>query len=165
MERLVNSTTSKSTESTASTEPSETELYMRMLDVTGSVEEEYEEFIKGKPTSIRGTALDWWLDPTHQADYPRLSQMAIDILSIPSMSAEAERMFSGARRTVSWDRMSLGSTNIERTECLKSWLLSNITTEGRLVAANAATEALVHLVDQGEPNKPPPTTPSQGSRS
>ena len=35
-----------------STEPSETELYMRMLDVTGSVEDEYEDFIKAKPTSI-----------------------------------------------------------------------------------------------------------------
>lgn len=55
MERSTSSTASKSTEST---EPSETKLYMRMLNVTSSVEEEYEEFIKGKPTSIRGTALD-----------------------------------------------------------------------------------------------------------
>jgi len=93
MERLTSSTASKSTEST---EPSETELYMRMLNVTSSVKEEYEEFIKGKPTLIQGTALNWWLDPTHQANYPRLSQMAINILSIPSMSAEAERVFSGA---------------------------------------------------------------------
>ena len=35
-----------------STEPSETKLYIRMLDVTGSVEDEYEDFIKAKPTSI-----------------------------------------------------------------------------------------------------------------
>ena len=74
-------------------------------------------------------------------------------------------MFLGARQTVLWDRMLLGSTNIERMKCLKSWLLSNITAEGRLVAANAAMEALAYLADQGEPNKPPPTTPSQGSRS
>ena len=50
-------------------------------------------------------------------------------------------------------------------ECLKSWLLSNITAEGRLVAANIATEALAYLADQGEPNKPPLIIPSQGSRS
>ena len=74
-------------------------------------------------------------------------------------------MFLGARQTVLWDRMLLGSTNIKHMECLKSWLLSNITAEGRLVAANAATEALAYLADQREPNKPPPTTPSQGSRS
>src|SRR6266568_4989866 len=107
-----------------STKPSKTKLYMYMLNVTGSVENKYKDFIKAKPTSIQGTALQWWLNPTRRADYPRLSQMAIDILSIPSMSAEAERIFSGARRTISWDCISLGSMNIERTECLKSWLLS-----------------------------------------
>ena len=35
-----------------STKPSETKLYMRILDVTGSIEDEYENFIKVKPTSI-----------------------------------------------------------------------------------------------------------------
>ena len=40
------------------TEPSKTELYMRMLNVTSNIKEEYKEFIKGKPTSIRGTALN-----------------------------------------------------------------------------------------------------------
>ena len=88
------------TSTNRSTEPSETELYMRILNVTSSVEDEYEDFIKSKPISIQGTALQWWLDPTRRADYPRLSQMAIDILSIPSMSAEADRIFSGARRTI-----------------------------------------------------------------
>ena len=62
MERLTSSTASKSTKST---KPSETELYMRILNVTGSVKEEYKEFIKGKPTLIQGTALDWWLNLTH----------------------------------------------------------------------------------------------------
>ena len=85
------------TSTNRSTEPSETELYMRMLDVTGSVEDEYEDFIKAKPTSIQGTALQWWLDLTRQANYLRLSRMAIDILSIPSMLAEAERVFLGGR--------------------------------------------------------------------
>ena len=142
-----------------STEPFETELYMRMLDVTGSVEDEYEDFIKAKPTSIQGTALQWWLNPTRRADYPRLSRMAIDILSILFMSAEAERVFSGGRRTITWDRMKLGSTNIERTECLKSWLRSNITAGGRLIAVDVVAQTLEHtrLVEQSN------TTPSQGS--
>ena len=54
---------------------------------------------------------------------PRLSQMAVDVLSVSPMSAEAERVFSGARRTihVSWERAALGSGLIERGECLKSW--------------------------------------------
>ena len=60
---------------------------------------------------------------------PRLSQMAIDILSIPAMSAEPERVFSGARRTISWERMQLGRDNIEKIECLKSWIRNNIAVE------------------------------------
>ena len=53
--------------------------------------------------------------------------MATDILSIPAMSADPERVFSGARRTISWDRMLLGATTIEKGECLKSWIRSGIT--------------------------------------
>jgi len=88
--------------------------------------------------------------------------MAIDISSIPPMSAEAERVFSGARRTISWDRISLGSTNIERTECLKSWLLSNITAGGRLMAMNVVQEASEVLAESRE--QLISTTLRQGSR-
>jgi hAT family C-terminal dimerisation region len=55
--------------------------------------------------------------------------MAIDILSILAMSDEPERVFSGARRTISWDRAQLSAKNIERIECLKSWLRSGISEE------------------------------------
>jgi hypothetical protein len=43
--------------------------------------------------------------------------MAIDILSIPPMSDELERVFSGARRTVSWDRGQIEPETIEIREC------------------------------------------------
>ena len=52
--------------------------------------------------------------------------MAIDILSIPAMSAEPEQVFSGAQRTISWDRMQLGQEIIEKVEYLKSWMRHNI---------------------------------------
>ena len=42
-------------------------------------------------------ALAWWLEPTQRLMYPNLSLMAIDILSIPAMSAEPKRLFSGYR--------------------------------------------------------------------
>ncbi|KAI8395945.1 hypothetical protein FOFC_21475 [Fusarium oxysporum] len=38
------------------------------------------------------------------------------------MSAEAERVFSGARRTITWDRSRLSVKTIEYTECLKHWI-------------------------------------------
>ena len=62
--------------------------------------------------------------------------MAINILFIPSMLAEAERIFLGVRRTISWEYILLGSINIKYMEYLKSWLLSNITAGGRLIATN-----------------------------
>jgi hypothetical protein len=52
--------------------------------------------------------------------------MAVDVLSIPAMSAEPERVFSGARRTISWERMQLGEETIERLECLKSWIRTRL---------------------------------------
>jgi hAT family C-terminal dimerisation region len=56
--------------------------------------------------------------------------MAIDILSIPAMSDEPERVFSGARRIVSWDRAQMGAETLERVECLKHWKRSGISNEG-----------------------------------
>ncbi|OWT42311.1 transposase [Pochonia chlamydosporia 170] len=69
----------------------------------------------------------WWLRDEQKERFPRLSKMAIDILSIPAMSADPERTFSGARRSISWDRMLFGASTIERGECLKSWIRSGIT--------------------------------------
>ena len=58
MEYLVNFMAFKSTGSTAFAKPFETKFYIWMLNVTGSVKEKYEEFIKGKFILIRGTALN-----------------------------------------------------------------------------------------------------------
>ena len=55
--------------------------------------------------------------------------MAFDILLIPAMSDKLERVFSGARRTISWERMSLGVNTVKATECLKHWKRSGILNE------------------------------------
>ena len=109
--------------------PDEYELLARELDVVGANSDidEYETFTTQVPISIDCSPLIWWLRDEQQSHYPNLSKMAIDILSIPAMSADPERVFSGARRTISWDRMQLGASVIERGECLKSWVRSGIT--------------------------------------
>ena len=48
--------------------------------------------------------------------------MAIDILLIPVMSADPERLFSSAKISVSDRRNRLGIYTLEALECLKSWL-------------------------------------------
>jgi hypothetical protein len=52
--------------------------------------------------------------------------MAINILSIPLMSDEPEQCFSGARRTVSWDKGQLEAETIKLRELLKHWKKSGI---------------------------------------
>ena len=52
--------------------------------------------------------------------------MAIDILLMPAISNELERVFSGARRTVIWDRAEMLPEMLEWRECLKYWKKNGI---------------------------------------
>ena len=63
--------------------------------------------------------LTWWCEESQHAKWPHLSALAVFILSFPAMSAEPERVFSGCKRTISWDRSSLSPELIEILECLK----------------------------------------------
>jgi len=47
--------------------------------------------------------------------------MALDYLTIPAMSAEPERVFSGAKITLSDRRCRMGDDALEALECLQSW--------------------------------------------
>lgn len=47
--------------------------------------------------------------------------MAVDILLIPIMSAEPERLFSRVKITITDRRNRLGIDVIKALECLKSW--------------------------------------------
>ena len=75
------------------------------------------------------TALEWWCLDQQRKRWPRLSYMALDILLIPAMSDEPEQVFSGARRTVSWDRAQMDAETLEKTECLKHWKRNGILNE------------------------------------
>jgi hypothetical protein len=52
--------------------------------------------------------------------------MVIDILSIPIMNDESERIFSETRRTISWERAQIRAENLEKIEYLKHWKRSGI---------------------------------------
>jgi hypothetical protein len=130
----------------------EYDLWSRKQSSLNSIEDEFDHFINASPTNLPAdtTALDWWLNPSNRVAYPSLYRMAIDILSIPPMSAEPERIFSGARRTISWQRMRLGPVNIERSECLKSWVRGGIILGWRreqLVRNKGGGEGLQEAVD------------------
>jgi hypothetical protein len=69
----------------------------------------------------------WWLKPTQKKSYPALSVMALDILSIPAISAEPERLFSSAKISITDRRNRLGIESIKAIECLKSWFSKSST--------------------------------------
>lgn len=65
----------------------------------------------------------WW---GKQKEYPRLSRMALDLLSIPPMSAECERLFSVAGQMVSPQRSRLEASTIGVTQTLRSWVRNGL---------------------------------------
>ena len=102
--------------------------------------DELEEYLSQSVISIDGLALCWWLDFQQRQRWPRLSQLAINLLAIPAMSAEPERVFSGGRRTISWERMQLGDDTIEIIECFKHWKRSGFV-EGDLTTHEGGDES------------------------
>jgi hAT family C-terminal dimerisation region len=64
----------------------------------------------------------WWAN----SGLPQLMSMAFDILLIPAMSAETERIFSGTKLTISPQRNRLEEDIIEATECLNRWYKAGI---------------------------------------
>ncbi|OAQ57863.1 restless-like transposase [Pochonia chlamydosporia 170] len=65
----------------------------------------------------------WW---GRRKDYPRLSRMALDLLSVPPMSAECERLFSVAGQMVSPLRTRLEASTIGITQTLRSWVRNGL---------------------------------------
>jgi hypothetical protein len=65
----------------------------------------------------------WWMRPNNKA----LRQMALNLISIPAMSAEVERVFSSAKRLVTPDRNRLSDETIEILQLLKYWWNNELT--------------------------------------
>jgi hAT family C-terminal dimerisation region len=86
-------------------------------------QDEFDNYINENPIPLDShtTSLQWWNLPLQRTRFPRLSQLAIEVLSIPGMSDKPERIFSGSRRRVPWDRTRTSPQILEETECLKDW--------------------------------------------
>jgi hypothetical protein len=106
-----------------SSKPANSYLKWRKKKTTSeaTVKDKYSRYCKLPRVFSKGLPHEWWLEPQQQLDFPNLSRMAIDILSIPAMSSSAERLFSSASLTISDRRCRLGIDVIKAIECLKSW--------------------------------------------
>ncbi|RKK06589.1 hypothetical protein BFJ65_g18487 [Fusarium oxysporum f. sp. cepae] len=70
----------------------EYDLLARELDVVSpsmSELDEYDAFTTQPPIAIDCSPLSWWLREEQQQTYPRLSRMAVDILSIPAQASKS----------------------------------------------------------------------------
>lgn len=90
--------------------------------------DDFDVFVNSPPVKITCSPLLWWLNPERIKAYPRLSRMAIDVLSIPPESTDPESAFSGGRRTLSWDRERMICDNLEKVECIGNWIRSGLIT-------------------------------------
>ena len=73
---------------------------------------------------INADPLLWWKE--HQNEYPILSLIAKDYLSIQVTSVAAEQAFSVAGNTITPTRNKLDPETTRATLCLKSWIENEI---------------------------------------
>jgi hypothetical protein len=63
--------------------------------------------------------IQWWID--HQAAFPTLSRLALDIFAIPAMATDCERAFSLAKLSLTSQRQRMSPDTLEALQCLKNW--------------------------------------------
>lgn len=88
------------------------------------IEDDFSSFIDAPPIRLSGLKpIEWWCLIEQRARYPRLHQMAIDILSILPMSDAPEWTFSSGRSIVSsWSETQLEPGTIEMLELVSDWV-------------------------------------------
>ncbi|KAF6517513.1 hypothetical protein HZS61_003074 [Fusarium oxysporum f. sp. conglutinans] len=106
--------------------PTTTPARMRSSATPEFPRDEYEAWQQSwvpTDTDIRDP-IAYWQD--NRAQYPRLSRMALDFLTIQPMSAECERLFSAAGRLVTPLRSRLEVDIIGMCLVLRSWIQAKI---------------------------------------
>ena len=88
-----------------------------------SSRDEYERYCALPPIET-DNIFKWWID--NSKEYPQLSQMAQDLLSIPAMSTECERVFSGGEDLIRDKRNRIGEDSVEANECLRAWFRAGL---------------------------------------
>jgi hypothetical protein len=68
--------------------------------------------------------LEYWRSKAK--DYPRLSKMALDVMTVPAMSAECERLFSAVGLMITAIRNRLDASTVGLVQILRSWLKAGI---------------------------------------
>lgn len=85
--------------------------------------DEYDHYIEPGREKVNESKqlnpIRWWQN--REAEYPILSQLAFDLLSIPAMAAGVERVFSGTKELITDRRNALDIESIQANECFRNW--------------------------------------------
>jgi hypothetical protein len=65
-----------------------------------------------------GEIIEWWNNRYHT--WPDLARFALDVLAVPPMSDDVERLFSGASIMLERRRRRLGMDSLEANECRRA---------------------------------------------
>ena len=103
---------------------------------TASRQDEYldyleRDFLNETPESFQSSSLPRAVDlcafwANLESQYPSLAGMAFDMLSIPAMSAECERVFSSSKLLLDDRRNRMKEDMIKASECLRAWVLAEL---------------------------------------
>lgn len=80
--------------------------------------DEVGEYLRGLVHPV-DDPIQWWL--ARKGEYPRLTRMALEILSIPPCATECERAFSLTKLTIGSQRHSLGDNTLSELQCVRNW--------------------------------------------
>jgi hypothetical protein len=90
----------------------------------GSQVSELAMYLDSDPITVFDDGFDilsWWHE--HKSNYPILSLLAKDVLTVPVSTISSESVFSLAGRLIEERRRSLTSEMVEILTCLKDWQL------------------------------------------
>jgi hypothetical protein len=95
-------------------------------------QDELETWLSSKVEKLQGgeTLPQFWVRQRKQNSTNRLARMALDMVSIPAMSSDCERVFSQAKLMITGQRHRLKADIIEATQCLRMWFIMERKTIG-----------------------------------
>jgi hypothetical protein len=113
-------------------EPDFLDIFLRQGVTTTSQPSDrdvFDTYITGEPTIFneddKDAVFPWWRNSGPE----QLCRRALDLLSIPAMSSEIERIFSTTKRLIIADRNQLNPETIEHLTLLKYWYQNDIVKE------------------------------------
>lgn len=94
------------------------DAHEQLKGTTVNASDRYQVYATSDPEST-DDPLKYW--NSRYLSQPDLARFALDMLAIPLMSAECERIFSSAKHLITDSRNRLKADIIEANECLRSW--------------------------------------------